>query len=36
MKPQIQYVTTEDAVSIAYYALGQGRPQLLFTMARNE
>jgi len=33
MEPQIQYVTTEDGVSIAYYAIGQGPPQLLFTMA---
>ena len=29
MEPQIQYAKTEDGVSIAYYAIGQG-PALLF------
>ena len=29
MEPQIQYVTTSDGVSIAYYAMGQG-PAMLF------
>ena len=29
MEPQIQYVTTSDGVSIAYYAMGQG-PAVLY------
>ena len=32
MEPQIQYVTTSDGVSIAYYAMGQG-PATLFLMS---
>ena len=32
MEPQIQYVTTSDGVSIAYYAIGQG-PATLFLMS---
>jgi class 3 adenylate cyclase len=32
MEPQIQYVTTSDGVSIAYYAIGQG-PAMLFLMS---
>jgi class 3 adenylate cyclase/pimeloyl-ACP methyl ester carboxylesterase len=32
MEPQIQYVTTKDGVSIAYYAIGQG-PAALFMMS---
>ena len=33
MEPQIQYVTTEDGVSIAYYAIGQGPALLFLSMA---
>ena len=32
MDPQIQYVTTEDGVNIAYYAIGQG-PAMLYTVS---
>jgi class 3 adenylate cyclase len=32
MEPQIQYVTTSDGVSIAYYAIGQGPPTLFLLM----
>jgi class 3 adenylate cyclase len=32
VEPQIQYVTTSDGVSIAYYAIGQG-PATLFLMS---
>ena len=32
MEPQIQYVTTSDGVSIAYYAIGQGPATLYVTM----
>ena len=31
-EPQIKYVKTEDGVSIAYYAIGQGPPLLFLTM----
>lgn len=31
-QPDIQYVTTEDGVNIAYYAIGQGPPLLFLTM----
>ena len=31
MEPQIQYVTTSDGVSIAYYALGEGKPLVYLT-----
>jgi len=35
MEPQIQYVTTSDGVSIAYYAIGQGPVVLYLTMPQS-
>ena len=29
MEPRIQYAKTKDGVSIAYYAVGEGRPLVL-------
>ena len=34
-QPQIQYVQTEDGVSIAYYAIGQGPATLYLLMPQS-
>ena len=35
MEPQIQYVTTEDGVNIAYYAIGEGPATLFLAMPNS-
>ena len=35
MEPQIQYVTTEDGVNIAYYAIGEGPATLYLIMPQS-
>ena len=35
MEPSIQYVKTSDGVSIAYYAMGQGRPLVMMDLPNS-